>query len=161
MEVDTDDDLLESSSVREARLKGKPPDILNNNLISEKQSNNNNLFSKNSSSSNKQKSSPRPKSGEYRPLLQNIDNMSDDQDHIESSSDFVHLSCNHFDNDPEFNDIVKKVEYAIDHNVLPQRIYEGSSGSYFCKNNENVLKKKLFKNTHIHIYIYIKLPIKA
>lgn len=53
-------------------------------------------------------------------------------------SEFVHLSCNHFDSDPEYNEIVKMVEFAIDHSVLPQRIYEGSSGSYFCKNVDNV-----------------------
>ena len=33
---------------------------------------------------------------------------------------------------------VKIVEYAIENNVYPQRIYEGSSGSYFAKNSEFV-----------------------
>lgn len=48
--------------------------------------------------------------------------------------DQQHVSCNHFEDDPEFNEKIKQVEFAIDHNVLPQRIYEGSSGSYFAKN---------------------------
>lgn len=71
---------------------------------------------------------------ENQPLLSNGE-MSDD--HMDES-DFVHLSCNHFDSDPEFSEMVKMVEFAIDHSILPQRIYEGSSGSYFCKNTDNV-----------------------
>ena len=66
-----------------------------------------------------------------------MENLETDQ---MENSDFVHLSCNHFDNDPEFNEIIKKVEYAIDHEILPQRIYEGSSGSYFAKNSDFVNK---------------------
>ena len=61
-------------------------------------------------------------------------------------SDFVHLSCNHFEDDPEFNEKIKQVEFAIDHNILPQRIYEGSSGSYFAKNTNMVI------NLHMHLY---------
>ena len=72
---------------------------------------------------------------ENQPLLSSNGEMSDD--HMDES-DFVHLSCNHFDSDPEFSEMVKMVEFAIDHSILPQRIYEGSSGSYFCKNSDNV-----------------------
>jgi phosphatidylinositol 4-kinase type 2 len=76
--------------------------------------------------------------GEYQPLLTNSGAELTDTDQMMESSDFVHLSCNNFDNDPEFSDTVKKVEFAIDHDILPQRIYEGSSGSYFAKNSDYV-----------------------
>ena len=66
-----------------------------------------------------------------------------------SSNDYVHLSCNHFENDPEFSDKVKEVELAIDHNILPKRIYEGSSGSYFCKNTNFVSKASI----HDHYFL--------
>ncbi|XP_017082225.1 phosphatidylinositol 4-kinase type 2-alpha isoform X2 [Drosophila eugracilis] len=35
--------------------------------------------------------------------------------------------------DPLFSEIVAKAEGAIEHGVLPERIYQGSSGSYFVK----------------------------
>ncbi|XP_031559518.1 phosphatidylinositol 4-kinase type 2-beta-like isoform X2 [Actinia tenebrosa] len=38
--------------------------------------------------------------------------------------------------DPEFASIIRSVEQAIDAGILPQRIYQGSSGSYFVKNKE-------------------------
>ena len=127
MQVDSDDDLIESSTLREARTRGQPPDILATN----------------------QKTKSKPSASkinrnEYQPLLSS--HMSDTEHDIHTSSqlnnphesDFVHLSCNHFENDPEFNDFVKQVEHAIDQSILPQRIYEGSSGSYFCKNAQNV-----------------------
>lgn len=56
-------------------------------------------------------------------------------------TDSAYLACNHFEDDPEFNEKIKQVEFAIDHNVLPQRIYEGSSGSYFAKNVTMVSRK--------------------
>ena len=132
MEVDTDDDLIESP-LNEAGAKGPPPDITHH-------------FPKmNTQYAPGDPLSPRPKnlntginsssviakmhrSGEHQPLLSGDDS---DEDAV---SDFVHLSCNHFEDDPEFNEKIKQVEFAIDHNVLPQRIYEGSSGSYFAKN---------------------------
>jgi len=70
-------------------------------------------------------------SGEYQPLLLSEPSLTGDE-----SDDFVQLSINDFADDPEFNDYLKQVEFAIDHNVLPQRIYEGSSGSYFAKSKE-------------------------
>ena len=51
---------------------------------------------------------------------------------------FIHLSCNHFPEDVEFSEIIKEVELAIDTNILPERIYQGSSGSYFVKNRNLV-----------------------
>ncbi|XP_020387301.2 phosphatidylinositol 4-kinase type 2-beta [Rhincodon typus] len=40
---------------------------------------------------------------------------------------------NHFPEDPEFNDVVLRAEQAIENGVYPQRISQGSSGSYFVK----------------------------
>lgn len=54
---------------------------------------------------------------------------------------------NHFPDDPEFADIIQKAEQAIESGVFPERISQGSSGSYFVKDpkgvswrNENALK---------------------
>ena len=44
----------------------------------------------------------------------------------------------HFSDDPSFTDIVAQVEFAIEHGVMPERIYQGSSGSYFVKNSSGV-----------------------
>lgn len=40
--------------------------------------------------------------------------------------------------DPLFSDLVYQSEIAIDAGILPERIYQGSSGSYFVKNPANV-----------------------
>lgn len=47
------------------------------------------------------------------------------------SHDFVY---NSFPDDPQFNDLVSQAELAIEHDIFPERIYQGSSGSYFVKN---------------------------
>jgi hypothetical protein len=128
MEVDSedDDDLI-------VRSNGPPPDIT--------YVQNRNLFSKNYN-----------KSSEYQPLLmgnssscqqQNLISTSPkqpDADLISSLDDasFIHLTCNHFPDDPEFSELIKDAEHAIDHNILPERIYQGSSGSYFVKNKDLV-----------------------
>jgi len=44
---------------------------------------------------------------------------------------------NDFPDEPEYNQLVKQVETAINRGILPERIYQGSSGSYFVKNVEN------------------------
>ena len=54
------------------------------------------------------------------------------------SDDYVHFSFNHFPDDPEFSDLVQQAEIAIENNILPQIIYQGSSGSYFVKNTNLV-----------------------
>ncbi|XP_055306109.1 phosphatidylinositol 4-kinase type 2-alpha isoform X2 [Sitodiplosis mosellana] len=36
--------------------------------------------------------------------------------------------------DPQFNELVSQAEMAIEHGIYPERIYQGSSGSYFVKN---------------------------
>ncbi|XP_076001776.1 phosphatidylinositol 4-kinase type 2-beta [Genypterus blacodes] len=40
---------------------------------------------------------------------------------------------NHFPEDPEFADIIQRAEQAIENGVFPERISQGSSGSYFVK----------------------------
>lgn len=40
--------------------------------------------------------------------------------------------------DPQFNDLVSQAEIAIEHGIYPERIYQGSSGSYFVKNTAGV-----------------------
>ena len=41
--------------------------------------------------------------------------------------------------DPQFSDIVRAAELAIEHGIYPERIYQGSSGSYFVKDAEEVI----------------------
>ncbi|KAG8510330.1 Phosphatidylinositol 4-kinase type 2-beta, partial [Galemys pyrenaicus] len=43
---------------------------------------------------------------------------------------------NTFSGDPEFADLILKAEQAIESGVLPERIYQGSSGSYFVKDSK-------------------------
>lgn len=40
--------------------------------------------------------------------------------------------------DPEFADIILKAEQAIEFGVFPERISQGSSGSYFVKDPKRV-----------------------
>jgi hypothetical protein len=143
MEVETDDDLIESPSLIEARTRGPPPDVTHilptQHTRYHKKSNlsdQHNIKTKTSTNTHYISTSHRS-SNENQPLLSDSANLTDNEA-METLSDFVHLSCNHFENDPQFNEIIKQVEYAIDHNILPQRIYEGSSGSYFAKNSEYV-----------------------
>ncbi|RVE44881.1 hypothetical protein evm_010481 [Chilo suppressalis] len=44
------------------------------------------------------------------------------------------VSFNHFPDDPQFSELVWQAEVAIDNGIFPERIYQGSSGSYFVKN---------------------------
>jgi hypothetical protein len=142
MEVETDDDLIESTNLTDIRSKGPPPDVTQHNFskYNSKRYHNQNMKSSNTSNNNNN-NNKRSSTSENQPLLTNQtdsnNNLSDDA--METVSDFVHLSCNNnFENDPEFNEKIKQVEFAIDHSILPQRIYEGSSGSYFCKNSDYV-----------------------
>jgi hypothetical protein len=43
-----------------------------------------------------------------------------------------------FTDDPLFSDLVRQAETAIDNGIYPERIYQGSSGSYFVKNPAGV-----------------------
>lgn len=47
-------------------------------------------------------------------------------------------ALNKFLDDPEFADIVLKAEQAIEFGVFPERISQGSSGSYFVKDPKRV-----------------------
>uniref|UniRef100_A0A6P7GPW1 Phosphatidylinositol 4-kinase type 2 n=1 Tax=Diabrotica virgifera virgifera TaxID=50390 RepID=A0A6P7GPW1_DIAVI len=48
------------------------------------------------------------------------------------------VSYNQFPDDPAFSDLVWQAEAAIDHGIFPERISQGSSGSYFVKNQSGV-----------------------
>lgn len=42
---------------------------------------------------------------------------------------------NHWPDDPYFTDLVRQAETSIETGIYPERIYQGSSGSYFVKNS--------------------------
>ncbi|KAJ8934647.1 hypothetical protein NQ314_013246 [Rhamnusium bicolor] len=50
------------------------------------------------------------------------------------------VSYNQFPDDPAFSDLVWQAEVAIDNGIFPERISQGSSGSYFVKNQSTVVK---------------------
>ena len=56
-----------------------------------------------------------------------------------SSSNDSTFYLNEFD-DTEFATLVREVESAIEAGVDPERIYQGSSGSYFAMNRNKVRK---------------------
>lgn len=47
------------------------------------------------------------------------------------------IAFNQFPDDPQFSDLIWQAEVAIDNGIYPERIYQGSSGSYFVKNAGN------------------------
>lgn len=49
---------------------------------------------------------------------------------------------NDLSEDPEFREIIRKAERAIDEGIYPERIYQGSSGSYFVKDSQGVRKSE-------------------
>ena len=48
---------------------------------------------------------------------------------------------NEFPEDPEFREIIRKAERAIEEGIYPERIYQGSSGSYFVKDSQGVRRE--------------------
>ncbi len=54
-----------------------------------------------------------------------------------SSTDSAAYHTNDFE-DQEFGGVVRAAESAIEASILPQMITQGSSGSYFVKDVENV-----------------------
>jgi hypothetical protein len=48
------------------------------------------------------------------------------------------VTCNDFPDDPSFADLIRQAEVAIENGIYPERIYQGSSGSYFVKNPAGV-----------------------
>lgn len=69
-------------------------------------------------------------SGERKPLLGNSKRA------MERLGEFEHPQNNC--NDPEFTVVIRSAEQAIDCGVYPERIYQGSSGSYFVHNKDRV-----------------------
>lgn len=52
---------------------------------------------------------------------------------------------NNFEDDPEFNNIIREAEQAIEDGVYPQRISQGSSGSYFVFDSTGQRRIGVFK----------------
>jgi hypothetical protein len=50
----------------------------------------------------------------------------------------THRERNDFPEDPEFEVVVRQAEVAIECSIYPERIYQGSSGSYFVKDSQGV-----------------------
>lgn len=50
----------------------------------------------------------------------------------------AHREGNEFPEDPEFEAVVRQAELAIERCIFPERIYQGSSGSYFVKDPQGV-----------------------
>lgn len=52
----------------------------------------------------------------------------------------VLCNCNNFPDDPQFSQIVREAEVAIGNGTYPERISQGSSGSYFVRNmDKNII----------------------
>lgn len=69
--------------------------------------------------------SPRRGNRESTPLLGRTDAEYGDVD-------------NNFPEDPDYTQMIHNAEIAIEHGIYPERIYQGSSGSYFVKSIEGV-----------------------
>ena len=57
--------------------------------------------------------------------------------------DFTDSLFNHFPEDPDYTEVIRAAENAIECGIFPQRIYQGSSGSYFVKSIEGVCKNRI------------------
>nr|USH46105.1 phosphatidylinositol 4-kinase type 2-beta [Androctonus crassicauda] len=58
---------------------------------------------------------------------------------------YANFNLNTFPNDPSFSSIVRDAEIAIENGILPERIIQGSSGSYFVKNSDGTKTIGIFK----------------
>lgn len=65
---------------------------------------------------------------EHTPLLAS--------DSEQNSSSFPPI-VNNLPEDVEFSNVVRRAVHAIEHGIYPERIYQGSSGSYFVKDIDN------------------------
>lgn len=54
----------------------------------------------------------------------------------------AHRERNEFPDDPEFEAVVRRAELAIERGFFPERIYQGSSGSYFVKDPQGVRARR-------------------
>jgi phosphatidylinositol 4-kinase type 2 len=113
MQNESENDEHDSNGELLIRPSGPPPDVtyVNPTTNSRININNRNL-----------------NSNENQPLLGSM----------EDSNDFTLLTINSFPNDAEFNELIQEAELAIENGILPERIYQGSSGSYFVKNTQGV-----------------------
>lgn len=67
-----------------------------------------------------------------------------------------HLPLNHFPDDVEYASVIASAEQAIEHGIYPERIYQGSSGSYFVKSPDGVVSYLLnVRYFPIMILLYI------
>jgi phosphatidylinositol 4-kinase type 2 len=76
--------------------------------------------------------SPRRTNRENLPLLRGVRAQQRSTDY----EDIDVESSNNFPDDPHFTEVIRAAELAIDEGIYPQRIYQGSSGSYFVKNSD-------------------------
>ena len=63
--------------------------------------------------------------------------------HVQAAKDLGFHPTLNFSEDPVFTDLVRQAEQAIEAGVLPTRIYQGSSGSYFVKNQVRLCRRLL------------------
>lgn len=75
--------------------------------------------------------SPRRTNRENLPLLRGRGHQ-----RLQDYEDIDMDNENIFPDDPQFTEIVRQAEIAIEAGIYPTRIYQGSSGSYFVKNIE-------------------------
>jgi len=94
--------------------------------------------------------SPRsPADRERAPLL-----VRPGDSHPENAADY-----NSFPDDVEYSSLLNEAEQAIEHGIYPQRIKQGSSGSYFVKNHNGVrlfVVKFCYKNSLCLLFIDLR-----
>lgn len=59
--------------------------------------------------------------------------------------------------DPQFSDIVRAAELAIEHGIYPERIYQGSSGSYFVKDTEDVRNMLILPGFESQLLFFVSM----
>lgn len=62
------------------------------------------------------------------------------------------LGENIFPEDPDFTQTIHEAELAIENGIHPDRVVQGSSGSYFVKNPEGVILGKLVKPLTLFLF---------
>lgn len=66
---------------------------------------------------------------------------------------------NEFPEDPEFREIIRKAERAIEEGIYPERIYQGSSGSYFVKDSQGVRSKAVKLTSAVAAMLTVRLTV--